>query len=258
MTLSEKPRQFSFRQLLPKEHGSWSLALEPVALGMIAVWSLPGALLALATVSAFLARRPIQLFRQSRQALIVAAVLLGVAFLGLGWSVALCGLHVLFPLIPATVGGVFFAIYDLRKQGREQIAELSGAAAFACVSAAISVAGGIDLAGSCALGALMLGRAVPSVMMVRAFLRQRKGREDGRLAARYGSLAAVLVTAALVAAGVAPWIALALSVLLLGRALWLLGRGAPDWPARRIGLMEMALGVVYVVWVGLGTKALGS
>ena len=46
--------------VLPKEHGSWSLALEPVALGLLAAPSVGGGWFALATLAAFLARRPLR------------------------------------------------------------------------------------------------------------------------------------------------------------------------------------------------------
>ena len=62
MTLTEE--KFSWRaaaQLtLPKEHGSWSLALEPVAFGLLVAPSAAGAALALAAVSGFFLRRPLK------------------------------------------------------------------------------------------------------------------------------------------------------------------------------------------------------
>ena len=63
MTLTVE--KFSWRaaaQLtLPKEHGSWSLALEPVAFGLLVAPSAAGAALALAAVSGFFLRRPLKL-----------------------------------------------------------------------------------------------------------------------------------------------------------------------------------------------------
>lgn len=52
----------SFRSLvLPREHGSWSLALEPLALGLLVAPTRAGAWLALAGAAAFLSRRPLKL-----------------------------------------------------------------------------------------------------------------------------------------------------------------------------------------------------
>lgn len=45
---------------LPKEHGSWSLALEPLALGLLVAPSLAGGALAGAVLAGFFARRPLK------------------------------------------------------------------------------------------------------------------------------------------------------------------------------------------------------
>src|SRR5215472_11598321 len=47
--------------VLPKEHGSWSLALEPVALGLLIAPSVAGGALAVAAVAVFFLRRPLKL-----------------------------------------------------------------------------------------------------------------------------------------------------------------------------------------------------
>ena len=68
----------ALRLMLPKEHGSWSLALEPVALGLLVAPSAAGAALAAAAVSGFFLRRPWKLMsgakRDPRQPLAVAWV----------------------------------------------------------------------------------------------------------------------------------------------------------------------------------------
>jgi hypothetical protein len=59
---SSAERNTSFRSLvLPREHGSWSLALEPVALGLLVAPSRAGMWLALAVLAGFFTRRPLKL-----------------------------------------------------------------------------------------------------------------------------------------------------------------------------------------------------
>lgn len=66
------PRRTSlahWRELVwPREHGSWSFALEPMALGLIAVPSVAGGWLALAVGAAFFARRPLRIAWGDEQA----------------------------------------------------------------------------------------------------------------------------------------------------------------------------------------------
>lgn len=53
--------------LLPKEHGSWSLAFEPLGLALLVMPSVGGAWLAVAVVAVFFARRPMRIgFREAR------------------------------------------------------------------------------------------------------------------------------------------------------------------------------------------------
>src|SRR5258708_7378263 len=74
---------------LPKEHGSWSLALEPILLGLLVAPSGSGVSLAVAAIAGFFARRPFKaiLGRSSprRPGALPAAILLGFcACVGLG------------------------------------------------------------------------------------------------------------------------------------------------------------------------------
>ncbi|MBA3850149.1 MAG: hypothetical protein C0502_09165, partial [Opitutus sp.] len=60
--MSTPAPETSFRSLvLPREHGSWSLAFEPVALGLLVAFSSAGAWLALAAAAGFFVRRPLKL-----------------------------------------------------------------------------------------------------------------------------------------------------------------------------------------------------
>ena len=89
--------------VVPREHGSWSLALEPLVFGLIAAPSAAGGCLALAVLAAFFARRPLRLAlgdasparrTAARGPLVWLAMLAAAWFLaalvggGLGWLVA--------------------------------------------------------------------------------------------------------------------------------------------------------------------------
>src|ERR1035437_485230 len=113
MTLTVE--KFSWRaaaQLtLPKEHGSWSLALEPVAFGLLVAPSAPGAALALAAVSGFFLRRPMKLAlagkHDERQPLALVCVMI-LAVIGMSGLMLAARLGVtggLRPLVPAVLAG---------------------------------------------------------------------------------------------------------------------------------------------------------
>ena len=238
---------------MPKEHGSWSLALEPVALALLVAPSVAGFGLAMAVVAGFFARRPLRLAWSdaraerrivARQALFTCVA---AALIGLGIAVSSGGADWLIWLGPVAVAGMVFAYFDTKGEGRAEVAEIAGSAAFAGLPAAFAVLGGWSALAAVALGFVMLARSVPSVLYVRAFLR---GRKTG---VHHNAPALILAILALVGAllwnraGLVPALGVVFLALLLARALSVLVIFRPNWRASRVGMMEAVLGFVYVV-----------
>lgn len=243
--------------MLPKEHGSWSLALEPLVLGLLVAPSWPGALLALAVAAAFFARRPLKFVvldsrperraaaRKPLAACVLAAIVfsLGALFLG--------GTTWLFWLLPAAGAGVVFLGFDLRQAGREGAAEIAGAAAFAFMPAAIAALAGWPAAAALALALVMTGRAVPTVMLVRANLRAAKTGVRRDAPALVAAGVALAVTVGLEVVGLAPRSAVGLLALLAMRAFMLLVFPRPILRARTLGIVEAVLGAFFVFLLGM-------
>src|SRR5690349_12445863 len=98
-------------QVWPREHGSWSLALEPLGLGLLAAPSAAGGWFALAVLAAFFGRRPLRTAvsdpvaarrAEARVALVPLAI---VALGGLAGAIVLGGVAWLGWLVPATLAG---------------------------------------------------------------------------------------------------------------------------------------------------------
>ncbi len=126
----------AIKLILPKEHGSWSLALEPLALGLLVAPSAAGSLLAVAVLSGFFLRRPLKvvLSRKPDPRRLLAfgcvAALTASAFASLLLAMKFDGVMRLWPLIPAALAGLTFAWFDSRNEAREGAAEVAGAIAF--------------------------------------------------------------------------------------------------------------------------------
>lgn len=285
----------SFRSLvLPREHGSWSLALEPVALGLLIAPTFAGALLALAAAAGFLSRRPLKLAStlpslDPRRAAAAdwTMLLAGLALVALAaaatlpptiganeqqWPLASTispsevvasigankqqtSLDSLWPLLLALPFGAAFLWFDLRGEMREAEAELCGSAAFALLPAAFATLAGWPAAPALVLAGLMLARSLPTVLVVRAYLRIQKGRPPARTAAWFAALLALAGPLAAVAADLAPFAVAPLAAVLFARAAWLLSPWRPDWPARRIGLLEAAMGALWLLGLALAYRA---
>ena len=245
---------------LPKEHGSWSLALEPLAFGLIAAPSAGGAWLALAVVGAFFARRPLRLLWRdasperrtaTRGVLVVCGALI---FFSASAVVATNGVAWLVWLIPSVIAAAVFAGFDLRNAAREGAAEVAGAAAFSLLPAAMGILAGCGPWEAAALAVMMCGRAVPTVLTVRAALRAAKTGERDSAPALFSAVAAVAAGTAFVLAGHAGWAGPAALGVLAIRTFGMLVFPRPALRASTIGMIEAGLGLSFVVGVSLAWR----
>lgn len=256
------PSPAAWREVaLPKEHGSWSLALEPLAFGLIAAPSVGGAWLALAVVGAFFARRPLRIAwrdpspERKAAARGVLAACGALALFSAGAAVATGGVAWLVWLLPSALAGAVFVGFDLRNAAREGAAEVAGAAAFSLLPAAMGILAGWGPWEAAALATMMCGRAVPTVLTVRAALRAAKTGECDAAPGLFSALAAVAVGSAFVLAGRAGWVGPAALGGLAVRAFALLVFPRPTLRARTIGMIEAGLGLTFVLGVALAWRA---
>lgn len=244
----------------PREHGSWSLALEPLVLGLIVAPSWGGALLAVAVAAAFFGRRPFRiavLDVQPRRRAAARRVLAGCGFVGvsaLAGAVALGGWSWTIWLGPAAAFGVVFGVFDLRNAGREVAAELAGAGAFAIIPAAMVAMAGWGVMAALSVALAMSGRSGPTVLCIRACLRQRKHGAGGGGTAFAAAVGAVVIVALLSRRALAPWAAVGLLGGLAFRAGWLLVFPRPVLRARALGMLEAIYGLLFVIIAGWAWK----
>lgn len=228
---------------IPVEHGGWGFLLEPIVLGLAVAPSIPGVSIGVGALAIFLIRQPFKLAmhdwtrkRYPRTAVCEALVLMyGLAAL-LAFGLAMS--RALIPLLFAVPFGALQFVYDYRKQNRTFIAELSGAIAPAFVIAAIVLAGGRPMAFAAVMSGMILARAIPSVLFVRAALR-------GSQRAAHVLLAHL---AAVVFAAFVSWGAFAATVLLFARS----ASSTAGVRAQTIGIREIGWGACFVLLVALG------
>lgn len=249
---------------LPVEHGSWSLLLEPVILGLVLVPSLAGFCLALAALAAFLTRQPLRLLALDlrRHATYPRTRLARRFALGYG-AFALILAGAAFQLASTSLAAVIaaaapFALvalaFDLSGRGREVVAELSGSLALAASAAAITLAGGGSSQVAWVASLLVSLRSVTAVLYVRARLRHERSQRASAFGAIAAHLAALILVAGLVLKDQAPRLALAAFAVLLARAAHgLSGRPAGLRP-QTVGIHEVAYGVTALIAVALGFR----
>lgn len=261
-----RPKRPAASVFLPKEHGSWSLALEPLALGLLAAPSLAGSALALATAAAFFARRPLKallarpapsdavaLARRPAARLALLALSL-CAVLGFAEAIVLGGLTALWPLLLAAPLALLFVYFDRQNDSRAAAAELAGSAAFAVLPAVLATLAGATTPAALALAAVMLARSVPTILTVRTSLRVAKGQPANLTLPVVAALTALVVITMFAVAGLLPSLAVAAVGALFVRTVWFGSPLRPAWSARRIGITEAALGILYVTFIGLACR----
>jgi hypothetical protein len=237
---------------------------EPLVLGLLVAPSAAGGSLAAAALVAFLGRQPARLwigdvlrgrrYPRTRLAAALAATLGLVAVILT--AVAARQAAASFWIFLASAG-VFLGpqlAYDARNRGRTLAAELLGASAPGALAAAISRCAGWGEPEAAALWLVLAARSVPSVLYVRARLRLERGQSPRLTSTVVSHASAVALAAALVVQSLAPWAAVAATLLLAARAL--VGLSAWRWGRRpqTVGLVEVAVGIAFVALVAGGYR----
>jgi hypothetical protein len=245
---------------IPREHGGWGLTLEPVLLGLLVAWSIPGLLLGIAAFGAFLLRTPLKLAAvdarrqqwRSRSTLaariaavesviIVAAVVAVVVLSGWRWALPV--------IVAAPLVGVE-AWYDVRSRSRRLVPELCGAVGISATTAAIVLADRDDVALAGALWLVLAARSVGSIPFVRAQIaRLHRGATDGR-GSDIAQLTAVAVGA--VAALVDTRVLAGAVTIALIAAVQIVWSRRPIPPIKVVGFQQMALGLALVAATAIG------
>jgi hypothetical protein len=241
------PTPIEHRVFIPQEHGSWSLAFEPIFFGLLVAPTAAGGVLALCATAAFFMRRPLKSFlkHQDRASAFALTLLsLGVS-IGLAEMILLGDFHALWPLLPALPLGLLYLHWDRKNENRAAAAELTGISLFALIPAAMATLSGQSMLFALSLTTLMLARSAPAVLTVRTWLRQRKGQQVQLAPAVLTTLAFIMIVLGFALLGSVPIIAVGFITFSSVR-LYLLSPQCPQWPARRVGLCEAIFGVIYL------------
>jgi hypothetical protein len=250
---------------LPVEHGGWGLLGEPLLVGLVLAPSLDGAGLGVAAFGAFLARHPLKLllsdvrrgtrYPRTGLALRVAAVYGGIALAGLLVAAFRAPAATWLPLLFAAPLGALQLWYDARLQGRHLLPEVAGGIALGATASALLIAGGWDLGPALAVWALLAAKGTAAVVYVRARLRRDRGQPASRGPALAAHGAALVLSAALAALGVAPRLGILAFLILLGRAVHgLSGRHQVVRP-QVVGFTELGYGLLTAALLVFGYAA---
>jgi hypothetical protein len=175
------------------------------------------------------------------------------AVAGLAATVWLAGIALLVPLLAAVPFLVVFLVYDVTRQDRSWQPEVAGPTAFAAVAASIAMADGWPLADALALSAVVVARAVPTVLYIRARLRLDRGEPRNVPGVIGVHVLGALLIAALIRLQLLPALVVAAFLALLARAALGLSRFRTPARARTLGFIELGFGALTILTVVVGS-----
>lgn len=248
---------------LPREHGGWSLTLEPAVLGLMVAPSLPGVFLAGAALIAFLARTPAELllidrYRNRQRARTAVARRLTIGYMAALAILAIAaGLLAAGPFWLVVLVAVPFLAVELmfarKSRSRRLLPELTGSIAIGGVAPAVVVAAGETWTLAWGLWLVVAARVVGAIPYVRVQLRRAKS-QDFRL---LSSDVAQVSTGALATVGL--WLLQvpmsAIVALAFMAIVHIVDVRRPPRRAAILGAQQVVLGLTIVVATGLGYLA---
>ncbi len=247
---------------LPSEHGGWGFLLEPILLGLLSAPSLAGLFIAIATIGVFLTRHPLKIawsdrargrhYARTRLAQLFVILYIGIAIAGVLFAIALTDVMILSPAVIAIPLAIIQLSFDLRHQSRSLVPELTGPAALATSGAVIAVAGGWEVLPALGLWLVLAARSLPSVLYVRARIRLAKDKPALLALPILAHVAGLAVVTGLAMLDLAPWLTIAVMLILLGRAIDGFMPRRRTMPAKTIGFQELAYGLLMVIVTALG------
>lgn len=246
---------------LPAEHGSWGFLLEPIFIGLLIAPSIGGLFLSLATVGAFLARFPMKIWvmnllrkRVSPRVTLSKRFTLFYASLSLiffALALTTSKSNFLIPILIATPFAIWQLIADFRNKSRTLSAEIAGALALASVASGMAIINGWTLLQALCVWLILAARIIPSILYVRAKIRQLHKEEVKKRYVVYSHLIGLIIVSLITWKGFSPYLVVLALLILHIRAIHGLTLSTVN-TAKAIGIREIIYGTVTAIALAVG------
>lgn len=247
---------------LPTEHGGWGFTLEPILLGLLVAPSAAAWEISAAALGIFLARRPVKILStdvvrgrwlpRTTVALIFSIIYGGIALAGAIGALFTADGAFWIPVLVAMPFALVALRADAHSKNRALVAELSGSIAMGATVAAITIAGGWDLAPAFGLWLILAARDVAAIVLVRGQVRRLHDKPVHARNIYLVQLASIAVVAIAAGAGIVPWLGVAAIAIVGLVAIVSLSR--PPVQAKVIGWTQMGVGLAVVLLTAAGVN----
>ncbi|MCL1595689.1 MAG: YwiC-like family protein [Actinomycetia bacterium] len=247
---------------LPTEHGGWGFTLEPILLGLLVAPSAAAWEISAAALGIFLARRPVKILStdlvrgrwlpRSSVALVFSLIYGGIAAAGAVGALLTADGPFWIPVIVAVPFALIALRADAHSKNRALLAELSGSISMGATVAAITIAGGWDLALAFGLWLVLAARDVAAIILVRGQVRRLHGKPVSTTRIYAVQVVAMGVVAIAAATGIVPWLGLLAIGIVAGVAVVSLNREPIQ--AKVIGWTQIGVGLAVVLVTAVGVN----
>jgi len=247
---------------LPTEHGGWGFTLEPILLGLLVAPSASAWEISAAALGIFLARRPVKILStdlvrrrwlpRTTIAFVFALIYATIALAGTVGAFFTTEGPFWIPVLAAMPFALVALRADAHSRNHALTAELSGSIAMGATVAAITIAGGWDLAPAFGLWLVLAARDIAAIVLVRGQIRRLRGKPSRARDIYIVQAASVGVVAVAATAGVVPWLGV-VAIGVVGLVAVVSLHRSPV-QAKVIGWTQMAVGLAVVLITAAGVN----
>ncbi len=238
----------------PEEHGSWGFVLEPLILSLIVAYSADGLFLALASFLFFLAHQPIKIIvnpKKSRKmkikAIVVLTVYVAAALYFLTSIFVNNPVNVFFPFILALLFMLVYLFFEILGLSRKLATELIASSSIDFIAVSVLLLGGMNSLRAWAILALLLNRAIPTVLFVHERINFVHKRNLNRIIPISSGLIGFFVALVFAYLNWIPWLGLLGILILVARMIYGLTPSMLNQSLKTAGILEFVYGILFVV-----------
>lgn len=242
--------------ILPREHGSYGLTFEPLTLALLASFSSSGLLLFFGAAAAFFAHPPARLLlsRQNNNHYALPFFMLygGLSAVLMSFYVYQTDWPLFAPLLSALVLMTLYLILEALSLGRKLYTEVMASVAVGLIALSIVLSGGWGWSQSLAFLILLYLRSVATTLYVHHRLLLEKKQLSSVAKAMFWQILSAVMALVLWQSGSIPFLAMTAVFILSIRAVWGLSSKRKRATVRKIGMMEFAYGLLFVLLSAVG------
>jgi len=248
-------KRIHFKKILPREKGTYGIVGEPLLLGLLASYSLPGLLVACTGILSVFLRQSIIVSTHERKSkrFIITSLFFSVSIFFFLSIAVIISPGKYFLLLPLVMAGPLFILQiyaDIKRLSRNLWFEIIGVLSPGSFAAAIVLASGETMVFGFMLWFISSGRALPTFLYVRNRVRILHKKQIHNFPVVTVHYLVLVISFILVISDLLPQAVVFIMALYMVRSIVGLNYPGPAITIKKIGYSELAYGVIGMLVIG--------